>query len=283
MESSINPFEKIDSVREESVVCQLEEMLTYGSSYMDARIDGLKFSAKESLQGFFVAVCCSFFGVLILFIAVAFVMYGIALGLANALGGNLWLGFVLTGGIVVLGILTFSKIILVHTRKKSLKNKLTKYKEELKTQRHNWGHDMSSDSMGNHASVRSEGEFLAFKAALAKSAFHKTKNHLKHEVSEAIDVKEWTKKYPFYSTGIAAASGFIIAGGISSQTFKEPSDLKTDSAKNNSDEKTKDTSPAASVFVTMLTNLAENVLMEAVVPLVKEHIHSLSHKKIPQP
>lgn len=272
MESPIKSEEKNEPIREEPIVRQLEEMLAYGSSYVDTRIDGLKSSARETLKSFFIWSFRSFSSTMILLIAVSFIMYGVAMTLGRALGGDVWLGFILTGGVVVLGKLVFSKILLVQTRKISVKNHIKKYEQELKIQRDKFGHDMSANSQFGNGTLQSEGKFLIWKAAVARSAFLQTKDNLKQEISESIDVKEWTKKYPFYSTGVAAATGFIIAGGVTSQTGVEKCTL---------DEKTNGISLVKTAFVSMLANLTEEVLKDAVVPLVKESIHSFSHPSAP--
>jgi len=210
VESPINATEKAESAREAASVCQLEEMLTYGSSYLGTKVDSLKSLVKEGLIDLFTEASFVFFGMTTLLIAVSFLMYGIAMVVGGALGGELWLGFVITGGSVVLVKLFYSKLLSLRTREESVENKTNHYDKEL----------------------------------MATAAFLETSRNLRQSLSEMVDVKKWTRKHPFYSMGVSAATGFIIAGSLTS-----------------------------------LVTVAEDVLKEAVAPLVKEHLASLSNVK----
>lgn len=280
MESSVNSIEKRESTQEENFIRQLEEMLVYGASYVDARIDGLKSSARESFINLFTEFYSVFFGIMISLIAVSFFIYGIAMGIGLAFGGKLWLGFIITGGGIFLGKLFFSKYLIFKTRKKSVKNKIKKYEEELKIQREKFGHDMSCDIKMNKELFQSEKDFLIWKTVVAKSAFLKTSHNLKQKFSEKIDVKKLTQEYPFYSTGLAAATGFVIAGGITSQNLKEVASLTASSEKSTLEEKSKDANSIKLVFATMLIAVAEDVLKETVVPFVKEQFSSVGKTSI---
>lgn len=57
------------------------------------------------------------------------------------------------------------------------------------------------------------GKLLVSKIILLR-ARKKARQH------ETIDIIKWIQKYPFYSTGIAATTGFVMSGGTASQTFK---------------------------------------------------------------
>lgn len=230
MESSLNTDNPIVSAREDVFACQLEEMLACGASYADAAVDSFKTSVKDGLKLFLTEAFSTLLGVMTLIVAVAFLMYGSAMGLANVLGGRLWLGFSITGLAVIILKLIQAKRVIYQSKKNS---------ERKHHQR-----------------------------TIAKSSFIQAGNNFKKEMSQAIDVKEWTRKYPFYSTGIAAATGFVLASGMTSHKFSKEIISK---------ENLRPQQGFRAAFTVMLTNVAEDILKESVIPLVKEQILSLSN------
>lgn len=224
----MNNVDKNQLARKESFVCQLEQMLAYGSSFVDAKVGSLEISTKNILTNFLVQISSAFFGIMLFLIAAAFFMYGIAMAIGTVLGAGLGFGFIITGGGLILGKLFFSKLVLNQKIKKS----------------------------------KNESEALIQKAAEAKSAFLKANENLKSDIAEALDITKLTQEYPYYSMGIAGAVGFVSAFSFTSQTVKETEVVKTTSEK--------------SGLTTMLTNLAENILKESVIPLVKEQFSSPS-------
>ncbi len=106
---------------------------------------------------------------------------------------------------------------------------------------------------------------LAFISFRAKRRSSKKKAQLSRKVSELGDFMWWAKEYPFYSTGAAAAAGFALSGVITSNDSQkddvaepQPVGLQTS-------------------IITMLLALAEDVLKEAVVPFVKDHLKPEDH------
>ncbi|EKD52210.1 MAG: hypothetical protein ACD_62C00083G0012 [uncultured bacterium] len=256
MASSVDPTTITGSAEEESFVCQLQEMLAYGASYADAKVDCLAAATKQSYTSLLTKTTQALLGTVILLIAVSFLMYGMATGLGWALGGNLWLGFVLTGGGLIVGKLVLSKVGAVQTKKKSLRITTKKYEQELEAQRNRFGHDMMCHSDKKNITFKSESEFLSWRAAVAKAAFLEKKNHLKQEVMNDMDVKALTQKYPLTTTGVAGTAGFMLAGciGNSHAHEKQPS-VQMSSEK--------------SFFSEVLASLVVDVLKESVIPLVK--------------
>jgi len=204
METPINSTEKKESAREEAGMDEFEKMFASGSSYIDTKIDGLKTYIKEYLFSLFTLLSSIFFGITILLIAISFFIYGIAIGLGEALGGRLWLGFIITGGSLLLGKLIFSKLILFKRRKNREKN-----------------------------------------------------------TAQNTGLRNWIRKYPFCSTGIVAATGFIFSARVSSPPLKETDPLKTTPKK------------SSSSFITSLVKLAKDILKESMIPIVKEHLTSI--------
>lgn len=91
--------------------------------------------------------------------------------------------------------------------------------------------------------------FKAKREATRKMAEQqKATERVSRKISELVDVRWWIQKYPFYSTGAAAAAGFTL------------SNVKTSSAE------------IQAPIVAMFLALAEDVLKEAVVPFVQEQL-----------
>jgi hypothetical protein len=67
-----------------------------------------------------------------------------------------------------------------------------------------------------------EAEFLAHEAELAKSAISTAFNDLKANLARAADVKLWAHHYPWLTMGVAAASGFTLAGVVKSGSSTAP-------------------------------------------------------------
>lgn len=266
MAPSVDPAKKPRSAQEESFVCQLQEMLAYGASYADAKVDCFTSAAKQSYTKFIIKSAHAILGILILLIAVSFLMYGMATGLGRALGDNLWLGCVLTGGGLIVGQLILSKIVAVQTKKKSLRITKQKYEQELKAQQNRFGHDMTCYSEQKNRTFKSESDFLSWRAVVAKTAFLEKKNHLKqesHKVMKDLDVKALTQKYPLTSAGVAGTAGFMLAGCMgNSQTHEKQPPVQTFSEK--------------SFLSDVLTPLFVDVFKEAVIPIVKAHAVSYS-------
>lgn len=284
MESSVNDSGKKIPIEEASTVCQLEELLAYGSSYLNAKLGGIKSSTKQALMGLFIEVSFIFFGMMSLLIALVFLMYGIALAIGTVLGDKTWLGFIITGGTILVAKLLFSKIILAQDKKDDVKKKIKDYECELDEQRKKFGHDMRADASPSKESLKDEGEFLIWKAALAKSAFLEKGRHLKHDLSGTRGVRKLTRKYPFYSTGAAAATGFIVAGAIASKPSQKSDDLKSIlSTAQAPDGKKEHIEPIKLALVALISRLAEDVLKDVMIPIVKENLPSfLSDESLAQ-
>jgi ElaB/YqjD/DUF883 family membrane-anchored ribosome-binding protein len=59
-----------------------------------------------------------------------------------------------------------------------------------------------------------EAEFLAHEADLAKTAMSTAFGELKANLARAADIKLWAHHYPWLTVGVAAASGFTLAGVV---------------------------------------------------------------------
>lgn len=107
--------------------------------------------------------------------------------------------------------------------------------------------------------------FKAGKASAKRKAEQKrAAEKLSRDVSGLVDIKKWIREYPFYSTGAAAVAGFTLSGAITAGDSDE-----SDVAGPSSDLRSTDIQAS---IIAMVLALAEDVLTEAVVPFVKEHL-----------
>jgi hypothetical protein len=230
MEPSLNT-----SATQSGATGQFRDLLANGSSYANAQVEQIKASAQVSLMGLVSEVLSVFWGGMAFIVAVAFLMYGIAIGLNTVLGGGVWIGFVLTGGGLVLGRVVVKKIAFAQCRKKQQR--------------------------------------LTRQTQAAKFAFQKTGELLKQTITDSMDVKKLTQEHPFYSTGAAAIGGFVLASGMTAQNFNEqPQQENEGQQSEGASPATKDASALKLAFATMLATVAEDVLRQAVVPAVKKHL-----------
>lgn len=81
---------------------------------------------------------------------------------------------------------------------------------------------------------------------------------LSRKASEIVDVSKWVQEYPFYSTGAAAAAGFAASGVMTPGTEAPSPEHHSANIQD--------------PIIAMLLVLAEDVLKDAVVPFVKEHL-----------
>lgn len=259
-------------------VCQLQKILAYGSSYVDARADSFKISARKALNSFSADLSLTFLGVMTLLLSLLFLMYGIALGLGYVLGERLWLGFVLTGVVFLLGNIFLSKLMQARQKKSGLKSQIEKYQTELKIQNKTLGVDMGLDSDFSSLQVKNEADFLIWKAALARSAFLEAGKNLKDDLSSAIDIRQLIKDHPFYVAGATAFAGFAVAGSISKPPTYQIDEIRAllekIVAKKNETES--ESTLSKSAFVAMLIAVAEEALKESVTPALQDYISSLT-------
>ena len=96
--------------------------------HLKSIIDSFKASVEEIFKNFFTEVFSSFLKCMVSLIAIAFLMYGIAVGIGEFLGGRSWLGFIVMGATILLGQYLFSKIIIFR-RKRSAVKKIGKQTE----------------------------------------------------------------------------------------------------------------------------------------------------------
>ena len=119
--------------------------------------------------------------------------------------------------------------------------------------------------------VKSEKEFLAMKAKLAKLAFTHT---LQSALSESVDIVRWTQKYPLQTTGLAALAGFMSAERMGKEKKPQPAPVSPEEAV--SDEKS-----APSLFEVIFETVSELVksivtpwMLQQLKKEIEEHNHA---------
>lgn len=265
---------KISDKKDDSFVCQLEDLLAYGSSFVDTKLDGLQSKVKEGLLHFYLKLSSLFFGSVTLIIAISFLIYGISIGAGKALGGEMWIGFVLTGGALILGYLFLTSFMAVQLKKKNLKVRVIQYQNDL-NKRRKTGFDTRPDSLSIIKNFASESDFLNWKADAARVAFFEKSEALKKIVRESLTVKNIAENFPLETTGVAAVAGFVVGDNLSSQSSVRVAD-EGQTSKTKSD-LSNDMNAIKMAFITMLIAVTEDVLKETVIPAVKDKLNS--HEK----
>ena len=102
------------------------------------------------------------------------------------------------------------KVVNKRMRERTVK----KYERRQQEQRERFGH--SASERADQFENLTEAEFLAHEAELAKSAISIAMNELKANLWRGADVKLWAHHYPWLTLGVAAASGFTLAGIVKS-------------------------------------------------------------------
>lgn len=106
--------------------------------------------------------------------------------------------------------------------------------------------------------LKNEKEFLLRQAEIAKKALFQTGK----KVLEAINPKEVTKKYPFYSTGAAALLGYAAGEKLNGLSINPQSSYDSHSPI----EKASNPSSVGSAIFPMIFTLAVDLLKEAFIP-----------------
>lgn len=109
-----------------------------GIFYLQAHVDKSKVHLKEFFSKAAIALLL-FYGITgLFFIALSFTLYGIALGLSQALDEP-WLGFLLTGIISLVILSLYLKFKLSHDKKSSLERRIKTYEQEQIKLEQNFG------------------------------------------------------------------------------------------------------------------------------------------------
>jgi hypothetical protein len=109
--------------------------------------------------------------------------------------------------------------------------------------------------------VEDEAAFLQQQAADAKVAMQRTLAEMQETAKSAADIGAWTRKYPWYAVGAAAAAGFITATTVLSppQRQRHGAHTETTSASGSS---------LLSSALSLLWRMGRGVLMSALVSAI---------------
>lgn len=120
---------------------KLAEVSSYLSLYLESQRDRLQLAIKQGLWGLALFPLGIFVVGGTILMALGFLGYGVATGLARLLGQGPWLGFLLTG-VILLMVLGILLTYLFKVRNKGgLKGRRKQWKQELQKQRERFGHD----------------------------------------------------------------------------------------------------------------------------------------------
>ncbi len=120
---------------DENLVKIFTEMKDHLSCYINARADLLKLSAREIFQTILLSLITLLCMSSIFLVAFSFLIFGLTQILGKALGEEyFYIAYIITGGLFLLLPFLLIKLSLSKAKKKSLKEKIKKYGNELEYQ-----------------------------------------------------------------------------------------------------------------------------------------------------
>ncbi len=123
----------------EELPSQFREIWEYVVEYLDAKWDLSKASFRDALFQIVLWGVLTLLGAGLILIAIAFVFYGMALALAEVLGGRPWAGYLIAGGSLLLIFFLLIHFKIASAKRKSLREKTEKYERKLEEQRRKFG------------------------------------------------------------------------------------------------------------------------------------------------
>src|SRR4030095_16214991 len=139
-ESKALPKESPSEILSEATL-KFAEVGEYLASYVKNQIDRAKLTARD-LVGWIVLTCLAvLLAGSVLLTAVAFLFYGVALGLTQIFGGRDWAGYLTTGGGLLLILALTLKLERRAQKRKALKKRVKEYEKQLKRQTETFGHN----------------------------------------------------------------------------------------------------------------------------------------------
>ena len=123
----------------EELPMQFREIWEYVVEYIDAKWDLSKASFRDALLQIVLWSVLTLLGAGLILIAIVFVFYGVALVLAEALGGRAWAGYLISGGSLLLIFFFLIYFKIASAKRKALREKTEKYESKLEEQRRKFG------------------------------------------------------------------------------------------------------------------------------------------------
>lgn len=118
---------------------QFQEIWEYLVEYVDAKWDLSKASFRNALLQIVLWSVLTLLGAGLILIAIAFVFYGLALALAEVLGGRPWAGYLIAGGSLLSIFFLLIHFKIASAKRKALRQKTEKYERKLEEQRRKFG------------------------------------------------------------------------------------------------------------------------------------------------
>jgi membrane protein implicated in regulation of membrane protease activity len=134
---------------------QIAELREYLAHFVSAKVDGIVLSVRQMVMWGVLGVAGLLCLAGLVITAVVLLLDGAATGIALLLGGRLWLGQMIVGG-VVLALLTFGMILGMRTwQRRWHQQKVQQYDERQLQQRVTFGHSVA-DRATDNAALRNE-------------------------------------------------------------------------------------------------------------------------------
>lgn len=130
----------------ENLTRQLAEISEYLSLYVNAQVDRAKLSLKSTVLGLSLIPVALILMAGILVIALAFLIYGMAQGLAQLLPGKEWLAFLATGLFWLIAVGSALTYLVVGQERRSFKKRKRQHEKTLRRQREEYGHTVAEQA-----------------------------------------------------------------------------------------------------------------------------------------
>jgi hypothetical protein len=194
---------------------RFQELQHYALCYASSRTDGVKHSLRNSL-GQTVPAALGFVtmaGLVVL--ASWFALSGLAQGLGEMFGDRAWIGKLITGGVVLAGVMLWGSCAAWIRKSASRKRTIEKYEARRARQRTRLNKTYMTGRQHDtfDTSTKSEGDFLEDRVTDAQKAMIRSLGDMRNAVSQMTDVRSRAARHPWTMIGSAIAVG-IVAGAM---------------------------------------------------------------------
>jgi hypothetical protein len=131
---------------------QLAELAEYWRYYLSARADQLKISVQRVVFGIALGLVGLLVAAALAVTSTVVLVMGIAEGLGQAFGDRLWLGYTVTGVVILLGIVISLYLVVYGFLKASRARMVRKYEQRRQQQAARFGHDLEGQIAGQRIS-----------------------------------------------------------------------------------------------------------------------------------
>jgi hypothetical protein len=127
-------------------ISQLGELREYAGDYIVARLDALKLSVRDAIIWLLLAILILLGVVCVVVTAIVIFCLGLAQMLAAALGGRMWAGNLIVGGVLIAAVVLTVRFGLKKMFDSSLAKTKGRYERKLRRERVELGHDAAERS-----------------------------------------------------------------------------------------------------------------------------------------